>query len=304
MNDDASVELLESLIKQYKDRLRNGENPSILEYARNNPHLYTEIVEIFPSIESMENLKRFREDAAQASPRSDLPFARLGEYRIIRELGRGGMGIVYEAFQESLNRSVAIKVLPWLTNADETALKRFNREARVAAGLEHPNIIPIFGFGVQDDIHYFTMRYIRGAGLEELIRHLGRQGLAGDNCAFAPSRKNLLQETIAGIIKTNASRSGPRGKTTAQTIVPLVTHPATNDVRQIQQGLPPVFYREIAALISQVASALHYAHSQGALHRDIKPANLLVDTLSGDNMADRLRHSKNAGVGHADQIEK
>ncbi len=286
MDNDLSVQILESLIEDFKDRLRRGESPSVLEYAQKNPDFYTEIIEIFPTIESMEDLKNHKEHSNPLeSAAGKIPFSHLGEYRIIREIGRGGMGIVYEAFQESLNRSVAVKVLPWLTHSDENALKRFNREAQVAAGLEHPNIIPIFGFGVQGDTHYFAMRYIRGVGLEKLIYHLSRHGLDGSQTQPSPayhvakpdsSRKNLLNETVSRIIDTEAPHTIDR--LPDQTTVKVSTPWQDKDLRHIYQNFPPDYYKEVAGLISQIARALHNAHSQGALHRDIKPANLLLDT--------------------------
>ena len=94
---------------------------------------------------------------------------KLGDYRIIRELGRGGMGVVYEAEQASLGRRVALKVLPTHAVTDSVYLERFEREARVAAGLHHTNIVPVFGVGKQDGVHYFAMQFIQGRGLEEVL---------------------------------------------------------------------------------------------------------------------------------------
>ncbi|MEM6329772.1 MAG: serine/threonine-protein kinase, partial [Planctomycetota bacterium] len=97
----------------------------------------------------------------------------LGDLRLVREVGRGGMGVVYEAVQQSLGRRVAVKVLPQRTLFDTQRLERFRREARTAAALQHPHIVPIYGVGEQDGIHYLTMQLIDGAGLDEVAKLVG-----------------------------------------------------------------------------------------------------------------------------------
>ncbi len=99
---------------------------------------------------------------------------RIGHYTIVSELGRGGMGVVYKAHEESLNRFVAIKVLSEQLAADETFIARFVREAQAAAGLSHPNIIQIFFIGEEDGKHYFVMEYVSGRSLLALVRERGR----------------------------------------------------------------------------------------------------------------------------------
>src|SRR5262249_1727081 len=99
---------------------------------------------------------------------------RLGDYRILREIGRGGMGIVYEAEQESLGRHVALKVLPAHALLEPRQLERFQREARSAARLHHTNIVPVFGVGEQDGLHYYVMQFIHGQGLDQVLAVLQR----------------------------------------------------------------------------------------------------------------------------------
>lgn len=104
----------------------------------------------------------------------DLIGTTLGPYHIIREIGRGGMAIVYEAYQPSLKRTVAIKVLPQQFTFDREFVARFHQEARNAAGLSHPNIVPIYDVGQQGGWHYIVMRYLPGESLDALIRRQGR----------------------------------------------------------------------------------------------------------------------------------
>ena len=100
------------------------------------------------------------------------PLERLGDYRLLRELGRGGMGIVYEAEQVSLGRHVALKVLASPSMLELKHIERFHREAKAAARLHHTNIVPVFGVGEQDGLHYFVMQYIEGKGLDLLLGRL------------------------------------------------------------------------------------------------------------------------------------
>ena len=166
---------LEVLAAEYMERLRQGQRPSIEEYATQHPGLAEEIRGLFPTIAVTERLKA--RQARSTDGRATLGPAqleRLGDFRIIREIGRGGMGVVFEAEQESLGRHVAVKVLPRQMLLDEKHLKRFEREARIAANLHHTNIVEVFGVGEQDGFHYYVMQYIRGVGLDAVIPQLAK----------------------------------------------------------------------------------------------------------------------------------
>ena len=99
---------------------------------------------------------------------------RLGDYRILREIGRGGMGVVYEAEQVSLGRQVALKVLPGQVAGDRLALERFRREAKSAARLHHSNIVPVYEVGRDGEVAYYAMQFIQGQGLDKVIDELAR----------------------------------------------------------------------------------------------------------------------------------
>ena len=119
------------------------------------------------------------------------PLERLGDYRIIREIGRGGMGVVYEAEQVSLGRHVALKVLPQQLLVDARTKQRFEREARAAARLHHTNIVPVFGVGEHDGLPYYVMQFIQGLGLDEVLEELKRlqPGRTGGAAARAEQRR-------------------------------------------------------------------------------------------------------------------
>src|SRR5262249_47632038 len=97
---------------------------------------------------------------------------RIGDYRILREIGRGGMGVVYEAEQVSLGRHVALKVLPLAGRSSPTYLERFRREAKAAGKLHHTNTVPVSGVGESDGVHYYAMQFIHGEGLDRVLRAL------------------------------------------------------------------------------------------------------------------------------------
>jgi eukaryotic-like serine/threonine-protein kinase len=237
---------LEILAAEYMERLRQGESLSIEEFASQHPEFAADIRELFPAIAATERLK------AQQARSSDgcatlgaVQLTRLGDFRIIREIGRGGMGVVFEAEQISLAKRVAIKVLPRQVLLDEKHLKRFQREARIAANLHHTNIVEVFGVGEQDGFHYYVMQYIEGVGLDGIVPELVKTILD-------PSEKET----------TNASN--------------LVRH-LLGQEGYASGSLGPAYWQAIARIGWQAADALSYAHSQGVLHRDIKPANLLLD---------------------------
>jgi eukaryotic-like serine/threonine-protein kinase len=112
----------------------------------------------------------------------------IGDFRLIREIGRGGMGVVYECVQVSLGRRVALKVLPFAAAIDEKQITRFKNEAQAAAQVDHPNIVPVYAVGQDDGIHYFAMQLIGGKSLAERVVELRAQAeLAGTHSAETKS---------------------------------------------------------------------------------------------------------------------
>ena len=176
MSDRDPVEVL---AEEFTDRFRRGERPSLDDYTQRYPEYAEQLRRVFPTLMLMENVAD-EDDLLDATAygaglAGEAPHGMvLGDFRILREVARGGMGVVYEAEQISLGRHVALKVLPGHVWLNPRHKKRFQREVRAAAQLHHTNIVPVFGVGEQDGIHYYAMQFIRGPSLAEVLDELRR----------------------------------------------------------------------------------------------------------------------------------
>jgi serine/threonine protein kinase len=296
---------VEELAEEFLERYRRGERPALTEYTRNHPELSDKIRELFPALVMLEEVGP--QQAEPPGPCSGRMTAdgrqleRLGDYRILREVARGGMGVVYEAEQEALGRHVALKVLPYQSPMDPVRLQRFRRESRSAARLHHTNIVPVFDVGEYQGTHYYAMQFIRGHALDEVLTELKHMRGVKDEAnapalADDPAGKPIRQLTVSlaqGLLTGVFS-----GKSLAEHEAGAVSQPepasestdvsrssisaaATSSILKIRSDLSSSgdshYYRSAAQLALQVAEALAYAHTQKVLHRDIKPANLLLD---------------------------
>ncbi len=169
-------DLLDQLAEEFAARFRRGERPALKEYTDRYPKLAEEIRELFPAMIQVEQAEGDRQgDEAMNTSVSRIAnpsLGQIGDYRILREIGRGGMGVVYEAEQISLGRRVALKVLPRHVSGDRLVQERFRREARAAARLHHTNIVPVFEVGQDEDVRYYAMQFIQGQGLDLVINEL------------------------------------------------------------------------------------------------------------------------------------
>jgi eukaryotic-like serine/threonine-protein kinase len=238
------------LSRDYLAALRGGQNPSREDYLARIPDLQEEASEYLEGIEMAFSLEQAKNASAPVDSKKDELQGKvpIGDFRIIREIGRGGMGVVYEAIQISLGRSVALKVLPFAAALDDRHRKRFLLEAQAAAQLHHNHIVPVYAVGCERGTHYYAMQLIDGRPISSDLFNDG--------------------DTLTGSCTTKvATRSSPKSATT-----PFRMSGPTASGRS---ALNP--FQKIAMLIADAAEGLEYAHSCGIVHRDVKPANLLLD---------------------------
>ena len=163
-------DLFETIVEDFTAQCRGGARPDVEAYVLRYPQLADLLRELLPTIAAVERVKSAESSSSgKGVGLRPPPPQRLGDFRIVREIGYGGMGIVYEAVQESLARSVALKILPAQLALDPSRVARFEQEARIAASLHHTNIVPVFGVGHDEGMHYYVMQLIDGAGLDRLL---------------------------------------------------------------------------------------------------------------------------------------
>jgi serine/threonine protein kinase/Flp pilus assembly protein TadD len=173
---DSSLDynLLDRLVEEFNDRFRRGERPSVREYCERYPQLADDLRDLLPAMAQVEQAKEEFAETKENAPPSAPAIRNLGDFHILREVGHGGMGVVYEAEQVSLGRRVALKVLTDRLMQDARQKRRFDREAKAAARLHHTNIVPVFGTGEASGVPYYVMQFIQGMGLDVVIEELAR----------------------------------------------------------------------------------------------------------------------------------
>ena len=256
---EASLEAVEMACQEYIGLVRQGNEPSINEFASRYPELAAEIRDVLPTVMLLEQARsetrqKRRDGRVARGPES---IESLGDYRILNELGRGGMGIVYEAYQESLDRVVALKVLPRQVMAHHKTDK-FLAEAKIVAQLHHSNIVPVYTVGLDQGVCFYAMEKLDGNSIDQFIDHddfeltepLARPG----RLPVVDTRRKPRQSAHWG------NRSGAHSILSARKL---------GETRQLS-------IEQIVEIGLQVTSALQYAHEHGVLHRDVKPSNLIL----------------------------
>jgi hypothetical protein len=192
---------LTELVERFASRVQAGEKLDPLAYAAEHPEHELRLRQLLPAAVLLANLglSASRGDSAVTALASGLDYSTrtLGDFRIVREIGRGGMGVVYEAEQISLGRKVALKVLPFASVLDQRQLQRFKNEAQAAAVLKHPNIVGVHCVGCERGVHYFAMELVEGQSLAEVIAQL-RDGISGESRVESPGSRAKGRRLVEG----------------------------------------------------------------------------------------------------------
>ncbi|HEY7327631.1 MAG TPA: serine/threonine-protein kinase [Gemmataceae bacterium] len=264
MSDRDHDERLSQALLAYFEARQAGREMDRGQLLACYPDLRGELEDFFASHDEVERLALTLREACEpgVEPQTDMgkptsDIGELGDFRLLREIGRGGMGVVYEAEQISLRRRVALKVLPFAAALDPRQLQRFKNEAFAAACLRHENIVPVYMVGEERGVHYYAMQFIEGRSLAHVIAELKEQNL-----------EKQIQNSPARSASDRPKRPSLALRAGGETSV-LSTERSTGSRK---------YYDWVASLGRQAAVALEHAHSVGIVHRDIKPANLLLDS--------------------------
>lgn len=300
MNNESSEQsevnnsvLVEQLAEEYLSRLRNGRRPRVSEYTDKHPELADDIRDVFRTLAMLEDLAPDHQEAAAdlaLFASTEMP-TQLGEYHILSELGRGGMGVVYEAEHSTMRRQVALKVLHKRSANRDHDLQRFLREARAAGRLHHTNIVPVFEVGEDNGVSFYAMQCIRGQNLDLVINDLKRlqnpslpvpkrqdESQSAAQCLLSGVYESAANQTVivdGSDVKEDrpaVTESGVATDKMSDIVVPDSSE--LSNVGEEKEG----YFRRVARIGLQIADALGYAHEHGILHRDIKPSNLILDT--------------------------
>jgi WD40 repeat protein len=299
---------------EFVEAFRQGKRPSVEEFARRYPEHADEIREMLPALVLMERAKSAEDTPSQRRPAKGsaaAPLSQLGDYQILREVGRGGMGVVYEAQQLSLGRHVAIKVLPAHALLDPRHLSRFQREARSAARLHHTNIVPVFGVGEQDGLHYLVMQFIKGLGLDVVLDELRRlrqpHGKQARTLGDASGRPTNVTRDISAVYVARGLLSGEfRQSEQANTLTTAPGEPVAEkdeggrmkDERR-QQGAPDLSF--ILHPSSFSSGTIHLpGQSEGSTLTESGRQYWQSVARVGMQVADALAHAASQGILHRD----
>jgi serine/threonine protein kinase/WD40 repeat protein len=277
-NATTSGSSVPELFQRFEEELLEAADPgAVLErYQSLHPALAEAFRELAEAIE-MLHATPFQHTPEPGAAREEAASrARFGPYRVVRSIGRGGMGEVFEAVEEPLGRRVAVKTIRRSQTTRATMLLRFDRERRTLARLHHTNIVPIFATGCEGDLLYFAMPYLSGASLGQVIKTARSHESSGNGLASS-SFEELLKEARSRSQSASEGPLPPEAAEAAQTTAAVAGQPAS-ERSPGPHLLSAAYIRTAVQVMAAVAEGLHHAHEAGIIHRDLKPSNIMVET--------------------------
>ena len=248
MKAESDDSILASVIDELTERIRTNQVIDMDAMRTQYPHLIDRIAPLIPTLQLLANGPTSSDGQSSHRPIVSIPInidSDLDDFRLVRKIGEGGMGIVFEAIQISLNRTVAVKILREHVALNDRSRVRFENEAIAAARLKNPNIVPVYSIGRQGDTLFYSMQLIQGLTLDQLT------------IQFA----ELKDQEEGGPKPLESGESGWRAE----------PHWETLEIARNE------YLQRMARIGRDIASALQFAHETGVIHRDIKPSNVMID---------------------------
>jgi eukaryotic-like serine/threonine-protein kinase len=320
-NERESDELFDAIVDEVLEQHRAGLNPQLADFEHRYPEHAAELREIFSTLLFAERMdgdfSRDTRSSAQLEPDCNEYPRRIGEFELLHELGRGGMGVVFAAHQTSLNRLVAVKLLSRHLAADPRFAERFAREARSAARLQHPNIVSVFSNGVEQGFSYYSMQLIEGKNLAEVligVKHLLNEGdiqpANGDSSGCKPGLQDgdfprrllsaadtkLANSPVKRVTPTNPTPTNPIPTTAIPTTaIPTVVSPINEELHK------PVSERDVAKTAEKPDSTkLGNSRLSDAANRTKREAYYKNIAALARDVAWALEYAHQQGTVHRD----
>ena len=276
------------LLQQFEQELLRAADPLVVleRYLSLHPEQAEKLRELAEAVQMLQAVSFPHGKEGNENHRATPIPSRFGPYRVVRSIGRGGMGEVFEAVEEPLGRRVAVKTIRRSQPTCTNLLQRFDRERRTLAKLHHTNIVPIFATGSEGDLLYFAMPYLSGASLGQVIKTARSQQSAGSSLSsssfedllqVAHSRSKSVSEApiVAGptepraVITGNARPAAPESSAGPSPAIPA----EAPNTRLLSKS----YVRTVVQTTAVLAEGVHHAHEAGVIHRDLKPTNIMVE---------------------------